>query len=417
MDSSIQLSSGRVFEISARLRVSPVFFAITTADSFPVSRDVELATSLLSTARHTTDHKQGAQKAWQAAETFIQCNEPERSLIALAVYAAHVGNLEPNAVPDADKLGVLVDTISLAHHALPYCQPRTTSELTQILDQLTEDACHISAFVDPILLTKGRGDIQRALGVAAVVWGPDLAGLVHDVERALNDLLLYIGSSSGADNKVQLYEQIIQDLKVLGQRAAGKNGGRRTTAIRFGIIQALLASWNEAAHNHLLRQNSKGQSNHEIQRPVSQAAEVETMIEQVETALRALLARKYRQQYGDGWPQHIEKNHSQMYSYWMHNMERDQATFRTYQSHKPELLEYARLEDLRELIAAQWHLFREILDFGRPDRNKAIFTEKMEQIAPIRNSLAHHRSIPENELLRAKVLCTDILLVLDKLKE
>ena len=251
-----------------------------------------------------------------------------------------------------------------------------------------------------------------ALSVAAVVWGPDLAGLIHDVERALDDLLRYIGSSSGTDNGIQLYEQIVQDLKILGQRAAGKNGSRRTTAVRFGIIQALLTAWNEAAHNHLLRQNSKGQPNHEIQRPVSQAAEVETMIEQVETALRALLTRKYHQQYGDVWPQHIEKNHSQMYSYWMRNMKRDLATFKTYQSHKPELMEYPRLEDLKELIAAQWHLFREILDFGRPDRNKTIFTEKMEQIAPIRNSLAHHRSIPGNELLRAKVLCTDILLIL-----
>jgi hypothetical protein len=66
-----------------------------------------------------------------------------------------------------------------------------------------------------------------------------------------------------------------------------------------------------------------------------------------------------------------------------------------------------------ELISSQWRLFHDFLDFGYEPRNEAIFYDKMKQITKVRNPLAHNRIIPENEILRARVLCTDILLALD----
>jgi hypothetical protein len=106
-----------------------------------------------------------------------------------------------------------------------------------------------------------------------------------------------------------------------------------------------------------------------------------------------------------------------MYDHWLSNLGKDKAAFKVYSDHSPKILEYARFDDLIELIGAQWHLFRDLLDFGFDTRNKAVFSDKMSQIAKVRNPLAHNRSIPENELLRARVLCTDILLALDSAAE
>jgi hypothetical protein len=72
------------------------------------------------------------------------------------------------------------------------------------------------------------------------------------------------------------------------------------------------------------------------------------------------------------------------------------------------------MEDLKDLIVSQWHLFRDVFDFGYQDRNRAVFPDKIFQIVSVRNAFAHHRMPPENELLRARVLCTDILLALDR---
>jgi hypothetical protein len=418
METHIRLSSGQVIEVASRLLSSPVLFDIELPDSFTASHDAQFATLLLKAAQCTADHKLGAQKALQAAEMLAQYSELESSLLALATYASHVGALETNADIITVKLGVLVDAASLVHGALPYCQSEVVAQLTQIIARLVEDACFVSALVDPSQLTDVGGDVQAMLSMAAVAWGPDLADIVSDAERAFDDLLVFVRDSGSEDDAVRLQESIARDLRNLSLRVSGRAGGRRMTLVRLGLIQTLLTAWKEAAHRCLIiRQTNQSQSKHRGKEAGFRVAEVELIIEQVETALRDLLTQKYRQQYGDEWSRHVEAKHPQMYSYWVRNMERDQAAFKTYLGHKPELLEYARLEDLKELIAAQWHLFREIFDFGQGDRNKMLFSDKMEQIARVRNPLAHHRSVPGNELLRAQVLCTDILLALERRAE
>lgn len=141
--------------------------------------------------------------------------------------------------------------------------------------------------------------------------------------------------------------------------------------------------------------------------------QIQDLVKEVEQRLRELISIQYRQQFGETWVKHIEVKHATMYQYWLRNLERDKAVFKTYRQYSPEILEYSRLDDLSDLITAQWHLFRDVLDFGYDDRNKVVFHDKMSQIARVRNPLAHHRAVPENELLRARVLCTDILLALE----
>ena len=114
---------------------------------------------------------------------------------------------------------------------------------------------------------------------------------------------------------------------------------------------------------------------------------------------------------------HIRTRHKQLFEYWTINLRKDKAAFKVYSNHSPEILDYARFEDLATLVTVQWQLFRHIFDFGYENRNKAVFHDKMGQIAKVRNPLAHNRTIPENELWRAKVLCVDVLLALDSAGE
>jgi hypothetical protein len=98
----------------------------------------------------------------------------------------------------------------------------------------------------------------------------------------------------------------------------------------------------------------------------------------------------------------------------MQKQEKDAPILQAYGTTQVNPLDYARFEHLMELVSAQWQIFREIFDFGNPSQNKQIFYDKMMQIAKVRNMLAHSRDLHENELLRARVLCTDILLALDR---
>ena len=109
--------------------------------------------------------------------------------------------------------------------------------------------------------------------------------------------------------------------------------------------------------------------------------------------------------------------HRYMYDRWLHCRDKDRANFNIYPEYSPKLLEYALLGDLTELISAQWQLFQAIFDFGYRKRNKTVLNDKMQQIRNVRNMLAHYRLPPENELLRTRVLCTDILLALDQAGE
>ena len=141
--------------------------------------------------------------------------------------------------------------------------------------------------------------------------------------------------------------------------------------------------------------------------------QVRKLIGQVEQRLRALIVLKYEQRYGKEWISQIEAVYPKMYSHWVLNYKREQSAFKNYNDHAPDILEFAGFDDLSELISSQWKLFQGHLDFGFESRNQAIFYDKMKQITKVRNPLAHNRVVPENEIFRARVLCTDILLALD----
>jgi hypothetical protein len=137
------------------------------------------------------------------------------------------------------------------------------------------------------------------------------------------------------------------------------------------------------------------------------------LIGQVEQRLRYLIVDKYQVRYGKDWLLQVKAVYPKMYDRWVSNYKKEKSAFKNYNNHTPDILEFAGFDDLSELISSQWKLFRDFFDFGYETRNETIFYDKMKQITKVRNPLAHNRTIPENEILRARVLCTDILLALD----
>jgi hypothetical protein len=77
---------------------------------------------------------------------------------------------------------------------------------------------------------------------------------------------------------------------------------------------------------------------------------------------------------------------------------------------KSSLLDYTYLGDLVGLINKQWQLFADVLGAGKEAKSE--FTRMTAAIIRVRNPLAHNRDVPLNELRRADVYCTDLLMLL-----
>lgn len=153
------------------------------------------------------------------------------------------------------------------------------------------------------------------------------------------------------------------------------------------------------------------------QRSTGLRDEVWRLIETVELQLRQLIAGILRQKAGEGWEQFLAKRHPNLYEQWATIQARHQRAFRHYDAVvvPPEtILDYSFVGDLGTLIVRDWETYRRILSFGRsnPKDNKKYWTEMIETITKVRNALAHHRFIPENELKRAEVFCNDIVATL-----
>jgi hypothetical protein len=300
----------------------------------------------------------------------------------------------------------LIDALTLEYQTLPVCGPDILRAFSRRISVQTEEAVELSAALgsaDALLSVKN--DIGTLLGIMDTVWGPTASSIIQILRQIIVELSLFRDdkqlsrSRSIAKKLDDARKDVAQVVNVSYKRKA--------------LLTSLIASWTQVVQQEIVlvanaQYSSEGLDSESI------ARQAQRLIGQVEQRLRLLIIEKYQLQYGDGWLDHIHAQHKTMYENWIANLQRDQAAFRAYSEHAPIVLEYARFEDLNELITAQWHLFRDTFDFGYDTRNKAVFYDKMSQIARVRNPLAHHRTIPENELLRARVLCTDILLVLDR---
>lgn len=129
-------------------------------------------------------------------------------------------------------------------------------------------------------------------------------------------------------------------------------------------------------------------------------------IREVEQALRTLVRREYQKLYGRAWMEHVKAKHPEVFAYWEATYDRNGSS---QLQDDQDLLDYSRLDNIRVLVTAQWQAFRGTFDFGQGRLNKHFFSVKMESLAKGRNALFHHRPIPENELLRLRVTCNDLL--------
>lgn len=128
----------------------------------------------------------------------------------------------------------------------------------------------------------------------------------------------------------------------------------------------------------------------------------------VEYHLRRLIENSYANKFGEDWESRINPT---LREKWASTRSKDEKTFVQYGLPEPPLLDYTYLGDLVGLINKQWSLFENV--FGSGKSAKREFTRVSEAIIRIRNPLAHNRDIPINELRRAEVYCTDLLLQLE----
>ncbi len=128
---------------------------------------------------------------------------------------------------------------------------------------------------------------------------------------------------------------------------------------------------------------------------------------EVEYYLRRLVEDRYAQKFGSEWESHIKP---ELREKWKLTQAKDEKTFARYGMLKSSLLDYTYLGDLIGLINPQWSLFEDV--FGPGKQAKQEFTRVSEAIIRVRNPLAHNRDVPLNELRRADVYCTDLLMQL-----
>lgn len=133
---------------------------------------------------------------------------------------------------------------------------------------------------------------------------------------------------------------------------------------------------------------------------------------ELEARLRRLIEARYQTRYGEDW---MECVNQEMRQTWAEARAKDERTFARYGQPAPSLLDYSYLGDLLALINAEWALFQDV--FGTGKTAKRQLQGKIEDIIRVRNPLAHNRAVPENELKRAEVYCTDVLMLLQKVSE
>lgn len=180
------------------------------------------------------------------------------------------------------------------------------------------------------------------------------------------------------------------------------HGDLRRTPEQVHLLE-LVEAWEALLSVHIDREGLATQPLSEIE------LEVQKSIRRLERTLRRLIEEKYTGLYGASWVEHIRARHPTMVEYWSVARDKDRRAFNGYDNYAPSALEYARFDDLSELITAQWQAFRQVLDFKEDKGNRARFVDMMKAIAKVRNPIAHHRTIPQTELYRAKVFCDDIL--------
>lgn len=411
MESRIPMTSGGTIEIPARLLASFDELMFIKLPNSECNSPDERARNLLAIAEKEANLTVGAAAALQAAMIYRLQSNTELTIRSLAIAAQKRAHEMASTGDSTQGIGLLADAMRLVNEALPGCNPTAMSQLTRLLTQLTENALIMSTAARNALATINETDMEQILAVAATVWEPELGAEIHEIAHIVKDIQRNLGVQRTSKLSSAKLKVFAQELERIGDTITGKRPKRGQIRNKTIVLRSFLSAWIEGTQRLIILNASMGGLSESPERDLEK--QIQDLVKEVEQRLRELISIQYRQQFGETWVKHIEVKHATMYQYWLRNLERDKAVFKTYRQYSPEILEYSRLDDLSDLITAQWHLFRDVLDFGYDDRNKVVFHDKMSQIARVRNPLAHHRAVPENELLRARVLCTDILLALE----
>ncbi len=302
---------------------------------------------------------------------------------------------------------LLLDSLELGNNTFAYIHPSVARYLADQMIVQSEKVINICSLSGSIqVLASRKVGLQWALDMALTFWEPEFAQTIQIIKREAEIILAHAGQFA-SQNIRSVHEAAIL-LKKDVQKQIGHRLGTHPAALK-NLAGAILEMFQQeillTAHTAY---TSDGLNSETIY------YQAKSLVEKLEKRLRTIISKKYQQQFGAGWLEHISARYRPMYERWQRYIHKDQSAFKLYNDYSPEMLDYALIEDLKDLIGAQWHLFRDIFNFGYQDRNKAVFLDKISQVINVRNALAHHRLPPENELLRTRVLCTDLLLAIDK---
>lgn len=352
---------------------------------------------------------------FQVARYCIEHHDYVQWLFYLGLYAEKKAlSLGTFGKPE-EGLAILVDILHLELLALPHCDPQMARRISDALTHHAEAGVRLCGLFGSVgILSTHSEDVAALLGVLATIWEPELAEVLRGIEAVLPKLV-GMTQEVAKPQRLQVGE-VNTVLSGLRKELAQREKRQIRIQTRIVLLRDLIDCWLQTVQQEILTAANAEYSAEglDLETVTRQA---QRLIAEVEKRLRVVITKKYKQQFGVSWVQHIESAHKPMFERWSRYMQRDQTVFKVYPQFSTETLEYALFEDLRDLVMAQWHLFHAIFDFGFEGRNRSVFHEKMTQIIHVRNLLAHNRVVPENELLRARVLCTDILLALDRAAE
>jgi len=309
-------------------------------------------------------------------------------------------------------LTYLAEAIVLMNDYILVVPKERVSDIVKELEECLMEYLHkVSVLVSLEELVSRHTEIREMLSISQSFLHPGLAVSLDQTQRVLDTIIRFANAQSGGD-KVKLGNQAVANLTEIRRGIHSQCRGKEAK-----LLRQLVSGWERVVQAELFRvlETVTVPAQPGLQEATREV--VQDLIRRVEKRLRALIERKYQQQFGKSWLQHIEAKHPKMYAYWLRNLQKDKVAFQLYTDYSAAILDYSRLEDLAELVNAQWALFRDVFDFGYDKRNKSVFTEKIRDIVRVRNPLAHHRPVPENELLRAQVYCNDILLVIERAKQ
>ena len=352
-----------------------------------------------------------ARTALRMAAVSRALSRPIQEAQALGIYAAKEAHTLADRGDWVTSLNLLLDGVRITHSAIPQadiCQARL---LVKLLSDLIARAFRTCAAF-PSLVELGRAsNLEMFFKVAKVMWQPDLHAPLDAVIQLAPDLLQASSGDSAEEAAIRLSAELVRIQGSVAELKATASGPLHRQAV---LMAELLDAWHHLAQRQVvhLAQTDRLQPTRDDQQNLED--QVNNRIGQVERELRGLIEQKYAEKYGERWMPRLQNRYEGMVSHWMRILEKDRAAFRIYGDYNPSALDYAHLGDLIALVTGEWDLFRETFDFGYGRRNKSVFQDKMEHIIKVRNPLAHHRAVPRNELLRALVLCTDVLRVMEE---